>query len=187
MIIAGAKGFAKEVLQVYYRDYDKSNIFFFDNVNKDLGDMLYQEFPIIKTNKELENYILEFKDFALGIGTPKTRKILYDFFVVFGANPISIISKKANIGYFETKIGDACSIMGLRKKKGVPNMVHNNLEVLEHWNKEDVECMYDKHSINALIRLLKSHSLIGAKFLDSFGGKGEEIFEYSKVKWDDLK
>ena len=66
-------------------------------------------------------------------------------------------------------------------------MVHNNLEVLEHWNEENVESMYDKHSINALIRLIKSHSSIGANILDSVCGKGEEIFEYSKVKWDDLK
>lgn len=66
-------------------------------------------------------------------------------------------------------------------------MVHNNGEVLGHWNKEDVESMYDKHSINALIRLIKSHISIGSKILDSGCGEGEGIFEYSKVKWDDLK
>jgi hypothetical protein len=86
-----------------------------------------------------------------------------------------------------TQAHSSLAIMGLRKKKGVPNMVYNNLEVLGHWNKEDVWCMCDKHSINTLIRLLKSHSSIGARFLDPFGGKGEEIFECSKVKWDDLK
>ena len=63
------------------------------------------------------------------------------------------------------------AINSLRKKKEIPNMVHNNLEVLGHWNEEDVGSMYDKHSINALIRLLKSHSSIGVNFLDSFGGK----------------
>ena len=26
--------------------------------------------------------------------------------------------------------------------------VHNNKEVLEHWNKNEVESMYDKHLIN---------------------------------------
>lgn len=63
------------------------------------------------------------------------------------------------------------AINGLRKKEEVPNLVHNNLEVLGHWNEEGVGSMYDKHSINALIGLLKSHSSIGANFLDFFGGK----------------
>ena len=33
------------------------------------------------------------------------------------------------------------AINGLRKKKEVPNMFHNNLEVLGHWNEEDVGSM----------------------------------------------
>lgn len=66
-------------------------------------------------------------------------------------------------------------------------MVHNNLVVLGYWSKEDVGSIFDKHSIQALIRLLKSQSSIGAKFLHSFGSKGQEIFECSKVKWADLK
>ena len=66
-------------------------------------------------------------------------------------------------------------------------MVHNNLDVLVYLNKEDVGSMSDKHSIQTLIRLLESQSSIGTKFLHSFGSKGQEIFECSKVKWAYLK
>jgi ubiquinone/menaquinone biosynthesis C-methylase UbiE len=61
-------------------------------------------------------------------------------------------------------------------------MVLNNEKVLEHWNKEDVKSMPDKHLINAEIRLIKVHIPIGAKILDAGCGEGEGTFEYSKVK-----
>ena len=111
MIITGAKGFAKELLQVYYRDYCKSDIFFFDNVNKDIGDTLYGKFSIIKTNGDLVKHLKNSPDFALGVGTPRTRKILYELLVKQGGNPTSIISKKANIGFFGTQIMPGCSIV----------------------------------------------------------------------------
>ena len=49
MIIAGAKGFAKELLEILYRDYRYKDISFYDDVSKDLPDSLFGKFKIIKT------------------------------------------------------------------------------------------------------------------------------------------
>ncbi len=111
MVIAGAKGFAKELLQVYYRDISKREIYFFDNINKHLEDKLYDKFPIIKSNEELSQHLKNDSDFALGIGTPKARKTLYDLFMNLKGTPISVISKRTNIGNFGTFINEPGTIL----------------------------------------------------------------------------
>ncbi len=47
MIIVGAKGFAKELLEILYRDYRYKDIFFYDDVNKEQPDLLFNKFKII--------------------------------------------------------------------------------------------------------------------------------------------
>jgi ubiquinone/menaquinone biosynthesis C-methylase UbiE len=61
-------------------------------------------------------------------------------------------------------------------------MVHNSKEVLEYWNQDNVESMYDKHLINAEIALIKSKIEEGSKILDAGCGEGEGTVEYSTVK-----
>ena len=45
MLIIGAKGFAKEVLEVLFQN-NIQNIFFFDDVNPELTGNLYGKFPM---------------------------------------------------------------------------------------------------------------------------------------------
>ena len=40
MLIIGAKGFAKEVLEILHQKNDLQNIVFYDDVNDDIGDLL---------------------------------------------------------------------------------------------------------------------------------------------------
>lgn len=61
-------------------------------------------------------------------------------------------------------------------------MAHNNKEVLEYWNKDEIESMYDKHLINAEIELILSKLTPGAKILDAGCGEGEGTLEYAKIK-----
>ena len=51
MLIVGAKGFAKEVLEVLHQLNETEDVVFYDDVNKDAPDFLYGKFPILK-NKE---------------------------------------------------------------------------------------------------------------------------------------
>jgi sugar O-acyltransferase (sialic acid O-acetyltransferase NeuD family) len=109
MIVAGAKGFAKELLEILYRDLKLIEISFFDNINQGLPQKLYGKYNIIKNIKELEDS----KDskFCIGVGTPKARYILYDIFAKNNKTVETIISDKATIGSFNTIIGKGCTIM----------------------------------------------------------------------------
>ena len=112
MIIIGAKGFAKEVLEVLYQLNQLKNIAFFDDVNPDLPAKLYNQFPIITTLEQVEDHFKNIDNsFTIGIGNPVLRKKLYDKFSAIGGNFSSTISPKAAIGHFGNSIGNGCNIM----------------------------------------------------------------------------
>jgi len=113
MIIIGAKGFAKEVLEVIWQKSENENIAFFDNVSKDLGEKLFDKFPILKSHDEVLNYFNKTNDkrFALGIGNTVLRYKLSQQFINLGGILTSTISPYAQIGHFDTEVGDGCSIM----------------------------------------------------------------------------
>ena len=60
-------------------------------------------------------------------------------------------------------------------------MIHNNLQVLAHWNEQDVESMYDKHLLNAEIELIRRRITTNAKILDAGCGEGEGSIVYSAI------
>lgn len=59
--------------------------------------------------------------------------------------------------------------------------VHNNQEVLQYWNEDKVESMYDKNLLDLEIRLIKKRLKRNSKILDAGCGEGEGTIEYSKV------
>ena len=61
-------------------------------------------------------------------------------------------------------------------------MVHNNKEVLAHWDNPDVESMYDKYLINIEINLINSKITEESKILDAGCGEGEGTYIYSQKK-----
>ncbi len=112
MLIVGAKGFAKEVLEILNQLNDINEIVFYDDVNMDIPSYLYNIFPILKTPGEANNYF-KVKDarFTIGVGNPVLRKQLYDKFSLLGGIFESTISPKAIIGSFSTHIEFGCNIM----------------------------------------------------------------------------
>ena len=112
MLIIGAKGFAKEVLEVLYKNNSLQNIAFFDDVNDDLFGKLYNTFPILKSSEEAQNYFQTIsKKFTIGIGNPILRKKIYEKFTVLGGEFTSTICSKANIGNFGNIINEGSNIM----------------------------------------------------------------------------
>lgn len=115
MIIVGAKGFAKELLQIVSVDlsYVSNEILFFDNVSKDLPQLLFNEFKILKSFDEVKNHFLNSNDkkFVLGLGNPKYRNKLYNEFITLGAIPISLYSNKSEIGAYDVSIGKGTAIL----------------------------------------------------------------------------
>lgn len=112
MIIIGAKGFAKEVLEILYQRNELEGLVFFDDLNGDSQTVLYSKFPILKTELEVGNYFKKTDNkFTIGIGNPVLRQKLFERFQALGGVFESTISPKANIGSFGNQIGHGCNIM----------------------------------------------------------------------------
>ena len=112
MLIVGAKGFAKEVLEVFLRLKKGEDVVFYDDVNDDIGDLLYGRFPILKNEDQATFYFLENgSKFSIGIGNPHLRHKLYIKFSAIGGELTSIISPEASIGSFDIVIGDGCNVL----------------------------------------------------------------------------
>lgn len=126
MLIVGAKGFAKEVLEICHQNNLLDNLVFYDDVNTDIGDSLYS-FPILKSLEEAKSYFKTVdKRFNIGIGNPLLRKMLYEKFSDIGGEFFSLISNSTSIGSYGNHFGEGCNIMqkcsitnGISMGKGV--------------------------------------------------------------------
>ncbi|MCZ8298000.1 MAG: acetyltransferase [Flavobacterium sp.] len=112
MLVVGAKGFAKEVLEVLHQLDDLHELVFYDDVNSDIPDKLYNRFPVLKSLDQAKDYFQSVdKRFTIGIGNPVLRKKLLDTFSSLGGEITSTISPKASIGHFGNIVGDGSNIM----------------------------------------------------------------------------
>jgi sugar O-acyltransferase (sialic acid O-acetyltransferase NeuD family) len=112
MLIVGAKGFAKEVLEVFYQLDRLENIAFYDDVNEEINGNLYDIFPIFKTEIEIVNFFAKIdKKFTIGIGNPILRYKLYHKFIKLGGEFVSSISPLAQIGSNEVLIGQGSNVL----------------------------------------------------------------------------
>ncbi|MFN3942517.1 MAG: acetyltransferase [Flavobacterium sp.] len=112
MLIVGAKGFAKEILEICYQLQQLDDLVFYDDVNADAPNFLYQKFSVLK-NKEAAAHYFKTVDsaFTIGIGNPFLRKKIADQFEQLGGVFTSTISPLAKIGHYENSIGNGCNIM----------------------------------------------------------------------------
>ena len=77
MLIVGAKGFAKEVLETLHQPSELEKLVFYDDVSKDLPKKMFNKFPILKSVEEAREYFDSVDNkFALGLGNPILRKKL---------------------------------------------------------------------------------------------------------------
>lgn len=112
MLIIGAKGFAKEVLEVLYQLDSKTNIAFYDDVTNDIGDFLFEKFPILKNEVQVENYFKTVDNkFTIGIGNPQLRYKLYKKFKALNGEFTSTISPYSKIGFFDNSIEEGTNLM----------------------------------------------------------------------------
>ncbi|WP_395632903.1 acetyltransferase [Flavobacterium sp.] len=111
MIVIGAKGFAKEVLEVLQQRNQIENLAFYDDVNE-IGEKLYDTFPILKNEAQVKQFFKECgNQFTIGIGNPIFRYNLYKKFTDLGGECVSVISPLAQISSYEVNIGVGSTVL----------------------------------------------------------------------------
>ncbi len=111
MLIVGAKGFAKEVLEVVHQLNGGEPIVFFDNITQKCPDNLFG-YKILRDNQSVIDFFAKNNNqFTIGIGNPQFRKRMYDLFVQLGGKFTSTISLDAYVGSFEVEINEGCNIL----------------------------------------------------------------------------
>lgn len=172
MLIVGAKGFAKELLEIFHQKNDIDGLCFYDDVSKDFPDKLYQKFKVLKNESQaIEHFEKDGKYFTIGIGNPKLRFALYEKFSKLGGLFSSTISQNAEIGSYAIEIGEGVNILGGVRisndvKIGIGTMIYYN-SVITH----DVE-------IGKFCEISPSVNILGRVKIGDFTqiGTGSVIF-----------
>jgi sugar O-acyltransferase (sialic acid O-acetyltransferase NeuD family) len=114
MIVIGAGGFAKELLEILVSEkygLNERNLYFFDNINPKTN--LFGKFKILKNYEECSGLIKSHDvHFCYGIGNPYLRKKLGSEFISLGGQCVSVVSSESSIGSFNTEIGLGTTILG---------------------------------------------------------------------------
>lgn len=113
MVIVGAKGFAKEVLEIFVQRKALDDLYFFDNLDKNAPAKLFGRFPLLRSIDEVKTIFSKTGSpaFTLGVGNPALRYRLSKMFMEAGGLLTSAISPKTEIGSFDNVIGDGCNIL----------------------------------------------------------------------------
>jgi sugar O-acyltransferase (sialic acid O-acetyltransferase NeuD family) len=111
MLIIGAKGFAKEVLEILNQQNALEGVMFYDDVSAEIPDSIYGQFRVLKSLEEAKQQFAKDPRFILGIGGPKLRQLLADKMKAIGGELVSSISPKAVIGGFQNSLGTGVNIM----------------------------------------------------------------------------
>src|SRR5688572_26662343 len=113
MIVVGAKGLAKEILQIFDQKQELENLFFFDDISPETSLKLFGKFPILRSIHEVKKKFSDLGDpsCCLGLGNPQHRLRFFRSFTALGGNVVSSISLKTDIGTYDTEIGAGCNIL----------------------------------------------------------------------------
>lgn len=126
MLIIGAGGFAKELLQVCCESSSHEELTFYDDINREITNLFH--YPVLKNLHEAKSYFSNVdKRFSIGIGNALLRKTVYDKFSVIGGRLTSVISSFATIGNFDVSIGEGCTILATAFISNSVNIGRGNL------------------------------------------------------------
>ncbi|MEO6550167.1 MAG: acetyltransferase [Ferruginibacter sp.] len=111
MLIIGAKGLAKEVLNIFHQNGELKGLCFYDDLSTDAPEELYGEFPVLRNMEQVKKVFEKDNQFVIGVGNPQLRFTLYNKFKDAGGMLISAISPLASLGHYGTTIGQGTIIM----------------------------------------------------------------------------
>jgi sugar O-acyltransferase (sialic acid O-acetyltransferase NeuD family) len=112
MIIIGAKGFAKEVFEIVYKNDPSHTIVFYDDVIINNNAKLFEQYNVLHSLDQAKSYFEQYgSSFTIGIGKPILRHKLVEKFTQIGGNLVSTISSFAQIGSMEVTIGVGTNVL----------------------------------------------------------------------------
>lgn len=112
MLIVGAKGFAKEVLEIIAHEHESNEIVFYDDVSIDIPKKLFGKYRVLRTLEEANNYFQNVENcFTLGVGDPNIREKLSKRLESEGGTLCSSISHLTHIGTHDVSIGVGTNIL----------------------------------------------------------------------------
>lgn len=112
MLIIGAKGFAKELVEVLF-EKKLERLAFFDDISERSTALAFGKYPIIRDQNTLLEWFSKDSTFCLGLGNPQLRKKLYDYMIMNGGTVKSVVSSRSMIGSLDTDMGHGCCILPL--------------------------------------------------------------------------
>jgi sugar O-acyltransferase (sialic acid O-acetyltransferase NeuD family) len=112
MILIGAKGFAKEVFEIVFKNKQSESIVFYDDINLNGTKTIFEDHIVLQSIEEAKDYFEKTDNrFTIGIGNPILRKKMFEKFTQIGGIPTSTISLDAKIGSKEISIGVGTNIL----------------------------------------------------------------------------
>jgi sugar O-acyltransferase (sialic acid O-acetyltransferase NeuD family) len=109
MLIAGAGGMAKEILEILLQKGYEDTIYLYDDLNPGIIK-LCDHYKVLKTINAVEDLFSSKPYFCLGLGDGRKRKTFYEKFIKANGKPFPVISPFACIGKLEINIGSAVCI-----------------------------------------------------------------------------
>ncbi|HUF03555.1 MAG TPA: acetyltransferase [Aridibacter sp.] len=112
MLVLGAGGFARELLEVLIQLGIRDDLVFFDDLTRDKPDLLFGKYKVLRSESELSRFFSEENpDFAIAVGDPSARKSLCSLAEGLGGRPKSVVSPLASVGAVENRIGDGSCVL----------------------------------------------------------------------------
>jgi sugar O-acyltransferase (sialic acid O-acetyltransferase NeuD family) len=109
MIVIGALGFAKELLEVL-RENTSRDFVFFDDATENLQGCIHEHYEVLRSKVACKEYFSKDNRFILGIGNPQSRYALCTMFESMNGDLQGIASSKASIGIYNN-IHKTCTVM----------------------------------------------------------------------------
>jgi sugar O-acyltransferase (sialic acid O-acetyltransferase NeuD family) len=111
MLIVGAGGVAKEVLEIYHQLGIDKELYFYDDVSNIKDEKVFNRFNILTAMEQAVQLFIIDNRFTIAVGKPAFRFLLYNKFTAAGGKCLSAISPLAHIGHYEIEIGNGTIIM----------------------------------------------------------------------------
>lgn len=111
MLVVGAGGFAKELIEAIYDNGLEKDLVFLDTVSKSPSKKFY-DYTLLTTADEAKEYFRQTDSrFALGVGPVALREKLSLEMKTLGGEGATLLSAKAQIGRHENIFKEGCCVM----------------------------------------------------------------------------